>query len=90
MMFLRKEDFPCPFFFLPTKKGNPGDKFARCLDFQESRADDEFSAVELQMPRSWVGEYVSPIFFSEPSTGTSCRVKIWRAASWTPARMAAL
>ena len=88
MMFLRKEDFPCP-FFLPTKKGKLGDKFARCLDFQESRADGEFSAVELQMPRSWVGEYVSP-FFSEPSTGTSCTVKIWRAASWLPARMAAL
>ena len=88
MMFLRKEDFPSP-FFLPSKKGNLGDKFARSLDFQESRADGEFLAVELQIPRSWVGEHVSP-FFSEPSTGTSCRVKIWRAASWPPARMAAL
>ena len=28
--------------------------------------------------------------FSEPLTGTSCRVKIWKAASQTPARMAAL
>ena len=63
VMFLRKEDFPCP-FFLPALKGNLGDKFARCLDLQESRADDELSAVELQIPRSWMGEYFSPFFRS--------------------------
>ena len=68
MMFFRSrmapgEDFPCS-FFLPTMKGNLGDKFAWCLDFQESRADDEFSAVELQMPRSWMGDCFSPFFRS--------------------------
>ena len=88
MMFLRKEDFPCP-FFLPTMKGNLGDKFAQCLDFQESCADGEFLVVELQMPRSWMGECFT-LFFSKPSTGKFCRVKIWRAASQTPAKMAAL
>ena len=60
-VFLRKEGFPCP-FFLSAMEGNLGDKFAWSLYFQESRADDEFSVVQLQMPRSWMGEYVSPFF----------------------------
>ena len=40
----------------------PGKQVACCLDFQESHADDKFSAMELQMPRSWVGEDVAPFF----------------------------
>ena len=85
MMFLRKENFLCR-FFLPSKKGNLGDKFARCLDFQESRADGEFSAVELQMPRSWIGEHVSPFFRSHQRE----RLAELKFGEWPPARLAAL
>ena len=57
MMFLRKEDFPCP-FLLSKMEGSLHDPWT----FRR-RGDDEFLAVELQMPRSWMGEYFSPFFF---------------------------
>ena len=49
-----------------------------------SRADDEFSAVELQMPHSWMGEYFSPFFRShrreclaELKFGELLRRRLW-------------
>ena len=86
MMFLRKEDFPCP-FFLPSKK--PGRQVCTMLGLSgESRGRRVFSRGVADA--TLVGWRTCFTLFSELSTGTSCRVKIWRAVSWPPARMAAL
>ena len=62
MMFLRKEDFLASFFCLQWREAwETGLHDAWTF---KRRADDEFSAVELQMPCSWMGKYFHLFFRS--------------------------
>ena len=86
--FFKKKTFIAR-FFSAYKEGKPGRQVCTMPGLSgESRGRRVFGRGVADA--TLVGWRTCFTLFSEPSTGTSCRVKIWRAASWPPARMAAL